>query len=100
MFHQLVTPRKGKPTVTNTNVGSSVVVQIAAVNPSRKSITIQNQGAVTVFIGFGNPNVATSGANTGYALFTGTTVTDDATDQAIYALAASSTALLNVTEVS
>ena len=96
----LVTPRKGMPTTTNYNVGASTPVQIAKANTNRKSITIQNQGAVTVFIGFNNPNVSSSGANTGYALFTGTTVTDTITDQAIYALAASSTAVLNVTEVS
>lgn len=105
----LVVPKKGVPIQSSVTVGSSTPILLTTVsdsggvpgvNKNRKSVVFQNQGAVTVFLGFNNPNVAISGTNTGYALFAGQTYTDNATDQPVYALAASSTAIVNVTEVS
>lgn len=94
-----VSPLKGIPTNSQYSVGSSTPILVAPANTSRKSITYQNQGAVTIFLGFNNPNVTGSGSNLGYALFAGTTFTDNATNTSTYALAASSSAALYVMDV-
>lgn len=57
----------------------------------------QNQGADTVFLG--GSNVTTSGAQRGYALFSGTTFTDDATDKPWFAIAATGTVIVHIEEV-
>jgi len=98
-----ITPRKGTPTATNVTVGASepiLLVEAAGLigpEASRKSVMFQNQGAVTVFIG--GEAVATSGANRGYALFAGASFTDNSTATAWYGIAASSTAIVHVIEV-
>lgn len=93
----IVTPRKGKRTGTNISVGSSSAVQIAQNNNSRKSLIIQNQGSQTVYIG--DSTVTNSGATRGYALFSGNTFTDNASDEEWWAVGASSTNNLYVLEV-
>lgn len=94
----VVTPRKGVRTHSNYSVDSSFIVKLAAVNTNRKTITFQNQGSVTVFIG--DATVANTGGTTGYALFSGQTFTDNASDGEWWAIAASSTANVHVIEVS
>jgi len=92
----LVTSRKGPRTETNYTVGTSALL-IAAANRNRKSITIQNQGGETVFLG--NAGVTNSGSDIGFALFTGTSFTDNASDDPWYAVSASTNNVLHVIEV-
>ena len=92
----VVSPLKGLRVETNVTVGGSPTL-LAKQNGNRKSITFQNQGGSTVFIGYAN--VAASGANTGYALFTGTTFTDNASDGEWWGITSGSM-LVHVIEVS
>jgi hypothetical protein len=92
----LVVPRKGNRAHTNVTAGS-VIAQLASYNKNRKSITFQNQGAATVFIG--DATVTATGSTTGYSLFAGTTFTDNASDGAWYVIMASGNANINVIEV-
>lgn len=94
----LVSPLKGKRIVSNVAVSGSSPTLLVAANPSRKTLAIQNQGAVTVYIG--DSTVTTSGATTGYALAAGTTFVDNASSSAWYAVPASSTAQIYCLEVS
>lgn len=89
--------QKGHRTTTNVTVQSSGATQLLSAAPHRKSAMLQNQGSVTVFIGGGD--VAISGPSRGYALFAGASFTDDATADEWWAIAASSTAIVNVMEV-
>jgi len=92
------TPRKGTAVRTNVTVESSGSGVLVSGNPNRKSIIFQNQGSVTVFLG--GLDVAVSGASRGYALFAGASFTDDATDKEWWGIAASSTAIVHILEVS
>lgn len=92
----LTVSQKGYRVHTNITVGESAGA-IVAENGNRKSLIIQNQGSVTVFIGpFG---VDTSGSARGYALVAGASFTDDASRQEWWAIASSSTAILHIVEV-
>lgn len=93
----IVTPRKGARRASVVTAGSGPAL-LAAADRNRKSLTMQNQGSVTVYLG--GPAVASSGADRGYALFAGATLTDNASDDAWYALAASDTAIVHVIAVS
>ena len=62
-------------------------------------MTIQNQGGGTVFLGI-DDTVTDSGATRGYALFTGQTFTDDATNGAWWAISTSGSNIVNLMEVS
>jgi hypothetical protein len=96
-MYDVVELRKGLRTQTAPSVTSGAATQIAAKNPSRKSITIQNQGSVTIFLGASN--VSATGATTGYALFAGLTLTDTASTDEWWAISASTTTTLSVIEV-
>lgn len=91
-----VSPTKGKRTHTNVTATTAAGVLVAA-NGNRKTVTFQNKGAVTVFLG--KSDVATSGSAGGYALFAGASFTDNASTEAWYAIAASSTTVVHVIEV-
>lgn len=93
----LVSPTKGTLAITNVTVSGSSPTLLVAAAPNRKTVVLQNQGAVTVFIG--GSNVATSGANTGRALFAGESFVDNASNGAWYGIPASSAAVINCLEV-
>lgn len=92
----LVVPRKGVRINSNVSVGTSAT-QLAFQNKNRKTISLQNNGAVTVFIG--DSTVANTGAARGYSLFAGATFTDNASDGEWWAIGASGTSIVNVLEV-
>jgi hypothetical protein len=94
----LVIPAKGTRVTTNVNVSGGSPTLLVAANPNRKTLVIQNQGSVTVFLG--DANVGTTGADTGFALFAGTAFVDNASTTAWYAVPASSNANINLLEVS
>lgn len=91
----IVQMRKGKRAASNVTVGGSPIL-LCADNNSRKSVIFQNQGSGTVFLG--HDDVATSGSTRGYALFTGASFTDDASDEAWYAIGTGSD-IVHVEEV-
>ncbi len=99
----MITPRKGTPVASNVTVGASdpilLIPDSGYIGPdaARKSVMFQNQGSVTVFIG--GEAVSTTGANRGYALFAGASFTDNSSNAAWYAIAASSTAVVHIIEV-
>jgi hypothetical protein len=72
-----VVPLKGMPIHTNFVVGTSLL-QLTQVNPNRKTLIIQNQGAGVVYIG--SATISNGGATIGYALAAGATFTDNATN--------------------
>lgn len=92
----LVVPKKGTRTHTNVTVDTSADLIVAA-NGNRKSVVIQNNGAVTVYLG--KSNVAASSTNQGYALAAGQTFVDNASTEAWHGITASSSATLHVIEV-
>jgi hypothetical protein len=91
-----IVPRKGARNLTNVVVSGSAV-RLALANPNRKSITFQNQGSATVFLG--GPTVTASGGASGYALFAGTTFCDNATDGEWWAISGGTANNVNVMEV-
>ncbi len=97
MSASLTVSVKGTPTRTNVTTTTSRA-QIVTANANRKSVLFQNQGSVTIFLG--GPDVDITGASRGYALFAGTTFTDDATLSEWWAIAASDTAILHIEQVS
>lgn len=94
-MYSLVVPNKGPRTHTNISVSSSPVLLVGA-NKNRKSVIFENQGSSVVYLG--KEGVATSGTDRGYALFVGSTFTDNASDGAWYAVAGSE-GLVHVIEV-
>ena len=74
----LVVPRKGARAHTSLAIPTAVTLLVQA-NPNRKSITFQNQGSDTVFLGAST--VTSGGATRGYALFAGASFTDNASGQ-------------------
>lgn len=97
MSFMLTVARKGKRTHTNVTIPNTQAA-IVVDNVNRKSLIIQNQGSETVFLG--KQGVAISGANRGYALAAGTSFTDDASDEAWWAISTSTNNILHVVEVS
>jgi hypothetical protein len=90
--------RKGTRTVTSVSVGTGSAVQLAKLNTNRKSLLVQNQGAQNIFIG---PSTVTiSGPTTGYLVAAGTTFTDNASADELWALSSSGTQIVSVVEVS
>lgn len=87
---------KGNRTHTNVTVTTTAALLVAA-NGNRKSVTIQNQGSVTVYLG--KEDVTTTGATRGFALLADHTFTDNASNGLWWAVAASSTAVVHVIEV-
>lgn len=93
----LVSPLKGVPVHSNVSVDDSAAVKIVSANRNRKSLVIQNTGGQTVYIG--DSSVTNSDEGRGYAVFAGTTFVDNATDTEWWAVAASSTNVLHVIEI-
>lgn len=92
----LVSALKGKRYHSNvTATGSAVLV--SAANENRKSITIQNQGSDTVFIG--PSTVATGGSRRGFALFTGTSFTDNGSADEWWAISSGTSDILHIVEI-
>ncbi len=89
---------KGIGVPSNVTVGTSPVMLVQA-NVNRNSLTIQNQGSTTVFLGV-DDTVSDSGATRGYALFAGQTFTDDATAGSWWAMCTSGSNIVNLLEVS
>lgn len=92
----LVAPKKGPRTQTNVSVTTSATL-LNTGKPSRKSVTFQNTGSETVYVG--PSTVTNSGANRGFALFAGTSFTDTASDGDWYAISTSTTNIVHVIEV-
>jgi hypothetical protein len=92
---ELVAPRKGHRTHTSISVSGAAVL-LAAANPNRKSISFQNQGSGTVYLG--PASVTTSGATTGYALAAGLTFTDNASAEEWWGIA-SAASPVNIIDV-
>ncbi len=90
------TPRKGRRAHSNVVAGTSAVLLVSA-NSNRKTLTLQNQSSITVYIG--PANVTTSGSACGYALYQGQTFTDNGSDQEWWGIASNS-ANINIIEVS
>jgi hypothetical protein len=88
---------KGRRTHTNITVDTNAAALLVD-NPNRKSLILQNQGSVTVFLG--KLGVSQTGATRGYAMAAGTSFTDDASFEAWYAIAASGSAIVHIIEVS
>jgi hypothetical protein len=95
MSFSLITPRKGHRIQTNVTVGGTAV-KLADANKNRKSITLQNKGGGTCYLG--GPDVTTSGPTQGYALFTGATLVDNASDEEWWAISGGSY-VVGVTDV-
>lgn len=94
MFNIIVS-RKGTQTPSNYTI-TTAAAMVAAKNGNRKSITFQNQGSGTIYLG--TDVVTSSGPNRGYALFAGATFTDNATDGEWWAVGTGSD-VLHVIEV-
>lgn len=92
----LVSPTKGTRTHSSVTATTDAGLLVAA-SAHRKTVLIQNQGSVTVYLG--KSTVTTSGSTRGYALFAGSTFVDNASTEAWYVIAASSTAIIHVLEV-
>lgn len=93
----LITPRKG--TRVHSIVTTTTTPQrIAVARSQRRTITLQNQGSATVYIG--DQTVTASGSTRGYALFAGASFTDNASDGEWWAVASTSTQAVHIIDVS
>ncbi len=89
--------KKGPRTHTNVVVGSGSATQLTTPSSNRKSVTFQNLGSVTVYLG--KSDVAASSTTQGYALFAGASLCDTDSNDEWYGITASSTASVHVIEV-
>ncbi len=86
---------RGSKTVTAVSCTSGSATQVLAANDNRKSASLKNTGAATVYLGLSDVTI-----NTGYPLAAGESLTDGVSLDAWYGITASGTADVRVIEVS
>ena len=91
------TQRLGTRTASNVSV-TAAATQLAAANTNRKSLVLQNNGSVTVYLG--NASVAASGPVQGLTLAVGASFVDTTSGDAWFAVTSSSAATIHVEETS
>lgn len=93
----LVSPLKGTRYHSNVTA-TGTATQLVAANLNRKSVTFQNQGSNTVFLA--KATVTTGGTTRGYALFTGTSFTDNGSADEWFGVTAGTSEIVHVVEIS
>jgi hypothetical protein len=93
----MTSPNPGSYNTSATSVGTSPTLIATLADAGTGGVLVQNNGSVTVYLG--GPNVASSGANLGYALAQTTSVlvpTVGGPPNALFAVTGSSTATVVV----
>lgn len=93
----VVTPRKGTR-AHSIFTATATPQRMVEGRPQRRTITFQNQGSATVYIG--DQTVTASGSTRGYALFAGASFTDNASDGEWWVVASTSTQAVHIIDVS